>query len=116
MRHPGGYATLVDPDRPLVEHDTCTCGHCQRVIFTKPGSASTIYLLPVKPKDSADLAALGRFREERGAFCRICMRPICLPCYDRSLTARVPCVVWERRLERSEARDRLRRQALGGHG
>lgn len=96
MRHAGGYATIVEPDRPLVELDTCVCGHCQRVIFTKPGSASTVYLLPTQ--------VVGQYREEPGAFCRVCMRVVCLRCHDLGR-----CTPWERRLEVAESRERLRR-------
>ena len=108
MRHPGGLATLLDPARSQpAEWDTASCGHCQRVIFTKPGTAATVYLLPIRPVTPETLS---RFQEEPGAFCRICMRPICLGCYQTSLTALHPCVVWERRLEQSESRRRLLRQ------
>lgn len=82
MMKAGGYATIFDPDSALVERDTITCGHCQRVIFVKPGTASTVYLIPAKPKDSKDLAALNRYEEVPGAFCRVCMSAICLPCHD----------------------------------
>jgi len=108
MRKPGGYVTIVDPDAPLAEYDTASCGHCQRILLTKPGSAATTYLLPVYP---VTRETVGHYHEVPGAFCRICMRPICLPCYDRSLTASIPCVVWERRLEASERRARLRQVA-----
>jgi hypothetical protein len=91
MRTPTGYATIVDPDAPLFEWDTCTCGHCQRVIFTKPGTASTIYLI-------VDRTTL-QWREEPGAFCRRCMRPVCLACH-----AHGGCRTWEKLLERSERR------------
>ena len=100
MRTPTGYATIVEPGRPLVERDTCTCGHCQRIIFTKAGTASTVYLI-------LDRRTLG-WTEEAGAFCRVCMRPVCLACH-----AQGRCTPWERRLEASEARDRLRR-SVGG--
>lgn len=95
-----GFATVVDPDRPLFERDTTTCGHCQQVIFVKPGTACTTYLV-------FDRAA-ARWTEEAGAFCRICMRPICLGCCDVGR-----CMPWERKLEASEAKDRLRRQVAG---
>lgn len=98
-----GYATITDPDAAHpAEWDTCSCGHCQAIIFTKPGSVSTIYLLPIDPTSPADLAVLGRFKEEAGAFCQICMRPICLRCYRISLTAAIPCAVWEKQFEQSE--------------
>ena len=94
-----GYLTITDPDRPLREFDTITCGHCQRIIFVKPGSANTIYLLPIRPTDEHDLAAIGRFQEEAGAFCRVCMRAICLRCHDHGT-----CRTWEQLIESMERR------------
>lgn len=108
MRRPQGYATISDPDRPVVEMDTVTCGHCQQIIFTKAGTASTVYLLPIAPTSPQDLEVLGVYKEEAGAFCRTCMRPICLRCYQTSLTAAIPCVTWEKMLEASEKKQRLR--------
>jgi hypothetical protein len=93
---PQGYATIIDPDAPVQELDSCQCGHCQKVIFVKPRSASTVYLIPT--------GVPGRFTEEPGAFCRVCMRPVCLRCHDQGR-----CTPFERALEKSEARDRLRR-------
>jgi hypothetical protein len=98
VRTPTGYAVVVEPDRPTVERDTCTCGHCQRVIFVKPHTAATVYLI----LDRRTLT----WREEPGAFCRICMRPVCLACH-----ARGGCTPWERQLDAAEARDRLCRAA-----
>lgn len=98
MRQPLGYVTIVEPDRPLVERDSTICGHCQTVIFVKPGTASTVYLLPTLP--------LGQWREEPGAFCRVCMRAICLRCDDKGT-----CTPWEISLEKAEARDRFLRSA-----
>jgi hypothetical protein len=92
-----GYALVVEPGVPTREWDTVTCSHCQRVVFTKPGSASTVYLLPKAGQP-------GQFREEPGAFCRVCMKPVCLAC-DRH----GGCTPWERRMERMEARDRFLR-------
>jgi hypothetical protein len=92
-----GYATTFEPDKPIVERDTMTCGHCQRAVFVKPGTACTTYLIFDRVN--------WRWQEEPGAFCRVCMRPVCLS--PRCLSS---CRVWEERLERSEARDRLRRQ------
>jgi hypothetical protein len=90
-----GYAFILDPDQPMQEWDTCQCGHCQRIIFTKPNSASTVYLLPL---------AVGRWKEEPGAFCRVCMRPVCLPCHDQGR-----CIPWEKMIEAAEDRERFRR-------
>jgi len=94
VRSATGYAQVVDPDRPLVERDTIGCGHCGRVIFVKPDTASTVYLV-------LNRQAL-RWHEEPGAFCRVCMRPVCLAC-----DAHGRCLPWERQFEMSEARDRL---------
>lgn len=93
----GGYATIFEPDSALVERDTITCGHCQQVIFVKPGTASTVYLIPHKPKHNKDLDALNRFDEEPGAFCRVCMSPVCLHCHDKGV-----CVPSEKFLEQIE--------------
>lgn len=97
MRRPLGYAQIVDPDRPLVERDTITCGHCQQIVLTKPGSASTVYLIlrSVQPEV---------WEEEPGAFCRICMRPICLTCHGHGR-----CTPWERLVAQAERRDERRR-------
>ena len=94
MLHPGGYATISDPDRSQpVEWDTLTCGHCCRVVFVKPGTGSTIYL--IQHRD-------GRWTEDAGAFCRVCMKPVCLPCHDHGA-----CVPLERWLEQVEHRARV---------
>lgn len=50
-----GYLTIVHPDNPLVEVDTITCAHCQRIE-------------PVKSE------SLG--------LCRLCYANICGPCVD----------------------------------
>lgn len=94
MRNPTGYATIVEPDRPLVERDSTSCGHCGSVIFVKPHTASTVYLI-------LDRQTL-QWREASGAFCRVCMRPVCLTCH-----AHGRCTPWEKKLEAAEARDRL---------
>ena len=101
MLRPGGYVTIVEPDRPTVEQDTTACGHCQRVILTKARSASTVYLIPTPIP--------GQYREEAGAFCRVCMKPVCLPCHDRGT-----CTPFERQLEMMERRGQLLRAARGG--
>jgi hypothetical protein len=71
MRNPTGYAQIVS-DNPVVEYDTTTCCHCGRAIVTKPGSASTVYLV-VGPS--------GLWQEEPGASCFRCMKPVCLRCH-----------------------------------
>ena len=103
MRNPGGYGVTMDPgsDRPLNETDTIVCGHCQRIVRVKPGTGATVYLI-------FDQTAW-QWKEEPGAACRCCMRPICLPCCDKGT-----CTPWERQLEAMEAKDRLVRSVLGG--
>lgn len=91
MLRPHGYATIVDPDAPLVERDTVTCCHCSRIVFTKPGSASTVYLI------QRYRSGLWRWMEEPGAACWHCQKPVCLPCHDRG-----DCLPLERWLEQVE--------------
>lgn len=96
----GGYATLFEPDvksRDRWERDTCQCKHCGAVIYLKPGFGITIFLVQDRQR---------RWTEKPGAFCRLCMGPICLRCDTHGR-----CTPLERKLEQSEARDRLRRAA-----
>ena len=89
----GGYATIADPDRPLFERDTVACGHCQKVVFVKPGTGATVYLI----LHVDDAQGAHRWVEEAGAFCRICMRPVCLRCHGEG-----GCRPFERLLEQME--------------
>lgn len=77
MRKAHGFATIVDPGQPLQQYDTVSCAHCQRIIFTKPGTVSTVYLIPTPIP--------GHYLEEPGAGCSICREPVCLPCYDKGV-------------------------------
>lgn len=96
MRRPAGYATIIDPDHPTIEYDTASCGHCQKILFVKPNTACTVYLIP--------LPTPGQWKEEPGAFCLVCMRPVCLPCHDDGR-----CIPWEQKIEAMEARGRFLR-------
>lgn len=87
MPKPGGYITVVDPDRPLLELDTITCRHCQAVTVLKPGSGGTVYLM------SDGLRTV----EVPGAFCRLCMAAVCPTCGDAGT-----CTPWEARLDAME--------------
>jgi hypothetical protein len=95
MRTPQGYATIFDPDRPLVERDTITCSHCQRIVFVKPGTGATTYLFPQMQ---------GPDKEEPGAFCTTCMSAICIQC-----CAEGTCTPFMKKLELYEKRQRLLR-------
>lgn len=97
MLKAGGYAQIVDPARPLVERDTCACGHCTGIIFVKPGSATTVFLVPNRVDPS-------QWEEVPGAFCRCCMKPVCLRCHQHGR-----CTPWEKQFEKVEARGRLLR-------
>ena len=68
-----GYLTISGPDVRVVERDTVGCAHCAKVIVVKPGTATTVYLIPRRD---------GTWIEEPGAGCSVCMRPMCLPCHD----------------------------------
>ena len=98
-RRPKGYSVVVDPGMPNCrgpEHDTITCSHCQRIVFIKPGSGYTVYLI---------YQGKGRYTEEPGAFCGQCMKPICIQCHNKG-----GCLPWEKHCEIIESRQRLLRQ------
>jgi hypothetical protein len=82
MRRPGGYAAISDPERPIKECDTFTCCHCNTVVFVTG---------PV---------------DDMGGFCTLCMKHTCKDC-----NAKGTCSPFEKKIERMERRDRLRRAA-----
>ena len=94
MRNPGGYALIVSPEAAqvtfdglrceeiqsgIIERDTFTCCHCNRIIHVKP------------------MANMDEF----GSMCRNCMKMVCPACADGS------CVPFEKKLEEVEARERI---------
>ena len=87
MRNPQGYAVWTGPSA-VVERDSFSCGHCNRITFVAPRA------------DPADV----------GGLCKQCMHLICPRC-----TALGRCTPLEQQIEQSEARDRQRRAlaALG---
>ena len=98
MKQPTGYGIIVDPDASSpFEFDTITCNHCQQIVRTKARSAATIYYVRNE---------VGALVEEAGAFCRVCMSPICLNCHDVGT-----CTPWERKMEEAEAKFRFLRSA-----
>ncbi|MGH7185913.1 MAG: hypothetical protein ACREIB_06515 [Pseudomonadota bacterium] len=84
MRKPGGYAVLISEDG-MVERDTFTCKHCQRIVHVKP---------------------MGR-PEDVGGLCKQCMGLVCPRC-----VAKASCTPWEKQMEIIEDRDRFRREVL----
>jgi hypothetical protein len=77
------------------------------VVQVKPGSGATVYLLPISHPGHAE--GHWHYAEEAGAFCRVCMRPICLTCHAAGV-----CRTWERWFDQLESRDRFLRQVLDG--
>ena len=93
MRKPLGYATILDPDAPMQEYDTTSCAHCSAIIFTKPGTVSTVYLTPGRTP-----AGVIVWQETPGAGCYRCgYKPVCLACH-----AKGTCQPLEHQLARAE--------------
>lgn len=78
-----GYATITSPDGGMVESDTFTCAHCQRIVHVAPRA------------NPADV----------GGLCKVCMGLICPRCVGRR------CAPWEKKLQKMEARERFLRSA-----
>lgn len=90
MRNAGGYLIITDPEVAApIERDTVSCGHCNRVVEVKAGTGATVYLWWSWPQQ--------RYQEEAGAFCRCCMKPVCLRCHDLGT-----CTPLEKWLEQQE--------------
>jgi hypothetical protein len=100
MLRPQGYVTVTD-DR-MVERDSITCGHCNQIVIVKPGSAATTYIIQTLHIDPITRHPTIVNQEEPGAFCRNCMRAICLTCHDAGV-----CTPLMRRIEQMEARGRM---------
>ena len=81
MRRAGGYGLAVYDCGEVVEKDSATCNHCNRVFFVGPKE---------KPEDI-------------GGYCRMCAKLICAVCVDQG------CVPFEKRLEQMEAAYHARR-------
>lgn len=96
MRNPGGYATIVSPERTTVnfdgfrceeidagtfEADTFCCFHCGHMVHVRPRM------------DPADM----------GGLCKICYHLICPRCVGNG------CDPFEEKLKRQEAREIARR-------
>jgi hypothetical protein len=94
MIRPHGYVTIAHPESRTIERDAVSCRHCQRIVFVKPGTVSTVYLEPQQD---------GTWKETPGAFCRCCMAPICLRCEAQGV-----CTPFLKQIEAAEARQRLR--------
>lgn len=91
-----GYGIIVDPEAPRAyEYDTVQCAHCNAHTKVKPGTGSTIYLLPTDVP--------GVYREEGGCFCGKCYSFICIPCHQAGR-----CRPFELWLDQQESRIRNR--------
>jgi hypothetical protein len=99
MRNPNGYAIIVDPDAPTWERDTAQCCHCSAIIFVKPNTVNTVYLINMPD---------GTWKEEPGAGCFRCgNKPVCLNCYALGV-----CTPLERMLEQLEGKKSAGRMIL----
>lgn len=78
-RREQGVLIVTPAEGAVREQSTFTCCHCNCVTLVEARAAA----------------------DDCGGFCRLCMRPTCKGC------ASGPCVPFERRLERVEARARL---------
>jgi hypothetical protein len=82
------YSILVGPNA-VVERDSFTCGHCQRIVFVPPGRSAT----------------------DIGGGCRICHHLICGRCVDLGI-----CKPFEQQIaeiERNWERDRMLSRLIG---
>lgn len=86
MRNAGGYAVWSYDDGRVVEQDSFTCKHCQRVTFV------------AAKQDPATL----------GGLCKCCMGLTCARC-----AALGTCTPFERALDLAESRQRFL-QSVGG--
>ena len=89
MRNPGGFAQSVYPEGAVVECDTFTCNHCQKVSFVWTG---------MDPY-------------EIGGGCRICHGLICSKCVDKGT-----CTPWVEQMEinaRKMENDRIVSRIVG---
>ena len=100
MYRPQGYAVLLDDQ--VIESDTIVCGHCNRIVEVKPGTGSTVYRIKSLHVDPITRQPTIVTNEEAGAFCRVCMHAVCLPCHDVGT-----CTPMLKRIEQMEARGRM---------
>lgn len=98
--HRSYSATSFDSGQ-VVEQDTVVCHHCQRIVKVKPGTAATTYIIETLHVDPVTRKYEIQTREDPGAFCRGCMKPICLTCEKDGR-----CIPFMRRIEQMEARGR----------
>lgn len=97
MLRPQGYVQVVEGSTNM-EFDSMTCGHCNQIVLVKPGTALTVYLIPQRE---------GPLKEVPGAFCRQCMKGICVRCERDGR-----CIPLMRRIEAMEG-DRLALARMG---
>ena len=91
MRRPQGYVYVSNvDDGKVLERDSITCCHCNRVVLVKPGTGGTVYWYP---------QLSGPPKEEAGARCACCDAPVCLTCH-----ADGRCLPLMKRIEAMEGR------------
>jgi hypothetical protein len=92
-----GYGLITGDAKIQAEFDTISCGHCGKIVRVKPGTGSTVYVFDQIHIEPETKIATITYQEEPGAGCKLCMRSICLPCYERG-----NCIPMEKRLEEIE--------------
>jgi hypothetical protein len=85
-RRSTGYFIETNPEFTR-ESDTSTCGHCNRVSYIKPPVNGQVVVAPVR--------------------CTLCRARLCEECY-----AKCECDPFEKKMDREEQADRLRRSIL----
>lgn len=93
MLNPQGYATIIDPDRGLIEFDAVTCAHCGNVSMTR----STVNSTPQITVYKAD----GTNYEKDAGFCRACFHYICPICDGKPCSNRFKRLDEEEKVARS---------------
>lgn len=99
MLRPQGYANVLCDDGRIIERDSIVCGHCNVIVLVKPGTAATVYWYP---------QMYGPPKEEAGAHCSVCDKPVCLRCHDLGV-----CAPLLKQIEQMEAKGRFLKAVTG---
>ncbi len=102
MLRPQGQITIAGDIKQIQEYDTISCGHCNQIVRVKPGTGSTVYIVDRLHIEPLTRKAHIVLEEEMGAFCRCCMKAVCLQCHDVG-----ECIPLMKRIEELEARGRM---------
>lgn len=84
------------------EFDTISCAHCNKIVRVKPGTGATVYIFEQMLVDPVTRQYRIIVKEEAGAFCRCCMKPVCLPCDEVGT-----CTPLMKKIEEQERQGRM---------